>query len=883
MLQGEPRHESDPPLDVPMVSFLSRIRIAAKLWLGYSIVAGILAGLALIQLSVLHDEENQALRIFEKRMVPVRQLKIVSDAYGIRILSAARQVRGGTLEPSEGLAQVRAARREAGEQWAAFKATARDLSNPETLARVDALSAYLMTDLDSLEQLLTEARLPALGRFVDDDLLPQILPLTSLISGLVQVQEDAAQRSVEAMSVRAWRTRTWSYITILGGLAAALVLGYWIAHDLSGSIRRMVKQVRRAAEGDLEVRVHIGGRDELADMGRDLNRMIARLRDTIHALAEREASERAVLHSAQVAIIARDNDGTVRRFNPYAEKLLGFRAEEMVGQTGSPWVDPGEMEACAQVLSRQVGHPVTSESEVIRLLTEAGPDQREWTFLTRDGRRVPMLVALSTISGAQGERVGFLSIGSDLTERKVLEAELRASEARAQAANHAKSAFLSNMSHELRTPLNAILGYAQLMNRRTERGPEDRDQLGRILSAGEHLLSLINDVLSLSKIESGGLELRLGSFRTLALVESVVDLQRIRAEAKGLELKLEADPSLPAYLEGDEAKLRQVLVNLVGNAVKFTAKGAVTLSARYAAGRATFSVTDTGAGISEEDQRQLFQPFFQAGSQAGNAEGTGLGLHISRSLVHLMGGEIALESRVGQGSRFTFSLPLPEGEAPLELEDRGQVVGLEPGQRKVSMMVVDDRLENRDLLARLLGSVGFQVYSAADGAEAVELWERHRPELLWMDLRMPRMSGFEALQVIRGKELEQNLPHTFVVAISASVIDLDRETLRKAGFDDFMGKPFRESQLFELAGRLLGLRFLTREPETGLPPPGALLDSLHLQSATWRADLKEAVLIGDTEAALALVGQLGADPVAEGLRQLLKAYKLQELLDALNG
>ncbi len=866
-----------------MTRFLSRLRIAAKLWLGYSVVAGILAGLALIQLSVLHDEEQQALRIFEKRMVPVRQLKIVSDAYSIRILFAARQVRGGTLESTEGLARVRAARRQAGEQWAAFKATARTQANPEALARVDALSAYVARDLDVLEQLLTERQLPALGRFVDDDLLPQILPLTDLLSGLVQVQEDAAQRSVEAMSRRAWRTRVWSYTVILGGLVTALVLGYRIAHGLSGSIRRMVEQVRRVAEGDLDVQIRLEGRDELADMGRELNRMILRLRNSIHALAEREASERAVLQHAQVAIIARDNQGIVRRFNPCAEALLGYHADEMIGRTTAPWLDPQEIQAQARMLEERLGRPVASESEVIDLLTEEGPDQREWTFLTQDGRRLPMLVALSRIIGADGERVGYLSIGSDLSERKALEADLRMSEARAQSANRAKSAFLSNMSHELRTPLNAILGYAQLMNRRTDRSPEDRDQLGRILTAGEHLLSLINDVLSLSKIESGGLELRLGSFRTATLLEGVVDLQRIRAEAKGLELRLEAEASLPDYLEGDEAKLRQVLVNLVGNAVKFTAQGSVTLRASYGVGRAAFSVADTGPGITGEDQRQLFQPFFQAGSQAGNAEGTGLGLHISRSLVHLMGGELALESRLGEGSCFTFSLPLPEGEPPLELEDRGQVIGLEPGQRKAAVMVVDDRLENRDLLARLLGSVGFQVHSAADGVEALELWERHRPELIWMDLRMPRMSGFEALQVIRGQELEQNLPHTFVVAISASVIDVDRETLRKAGFDDFLGKPFRESQIFEVSGRLLGLRFLTRKPEVALPITGTWVEDLRLQPATWRADLKEAVLIGDTEAALALADHLGAGPAAEGLRQLLKTYKLQELLDALKG
>ena len=730
-----------------MPAFLSRFRIAAKLWLGYSLVAAILAGLALIQLRFLHQEEAQTLRIVENRLVPVRQLKIVSDAYGLRILFSARQVRGGTLAPAEGLVRVRSARREAGRQWAEFKASAPAQSDPEVLARGDALMVYVARDLDRLEQLLAEVRLPELGRFVDDDLLPQIQPLTDLLAGLVQTQEDAAQRTLEEMGARSRRTRLLSYGMILAGLAAALALGYLIARDLSGSIRRMVAQVRRAAEGDLEARVAIKGRDELADMARELNRMIARLRDTIEALDRQKA-------------------------------------------------------------------------------------------------------------------------------------DLWASEARAQTANRAKSAFLSNMSHELRTPLNAILGYAQLMARRGGRSAEDQDQLARILEAGEHLLTLINDVLSLSKIESGGLELRTGSFATAALLEGVLDMQRIRAEAKGLELRLEVDPALPAHLEGDAAKLRQVLVNLLGNAVKFTQRGSVTLRVDYAQGRAGFAVEDTGPGISEEDQRQLLQAFFQAGGPAQAAEGTGLGLHISRSLVHLMGGELALHSRLGEGSRFSFSLPLPEGEPPLELEDRGQVVGLEPGQRPVKMLVVDDRPENRDLLAQLLHAVGFQVQSAGDGVEALELWERHRPDLIWMDLRMPRMSGFEALQILRGRELEQDLPHTFVVAISASVIDLDREALRKSGFDDFLGKPFREAHLFEIAGRLLGLRFLTREPEAA--PGSCDLGALKLQPEAWRADLKDAVLIGDTEAALALVDQLGANPMADGLRHLLRAYKLQELLDTLD-
>ena len=474
---------------------MSRIRIAAKLWLGYSVVAAILAGLGLAQLKVLHDDERRVLNIFETRMVPVRQLKAISDAYSIRILFTARQVRGGTLDPEEGLARIRAARRDAELQWRSFKA-AQAQSDPETLARVDALTAYVAGDLDRLEGLIAERELAALGRFVDDDLLPQILPLTGLLAQLVDIQEEAAQRSVAQMAARARQTRLVSFGGILVGLGAALALGWWISRNLSGSIGRVLQQVRRAAEGDLEAQVEVVGSDELAELGREQNRMVGRLRHTISALAEQEASERAVLQHAQVAIIARDNQGRIRRFNPYAEQLLGFRAEDLIGRAESPWLDPAEVEAHAHALSERLGRPVQGEFELIRCLTESGPDLREWTFVTRDGRRVPMLAALSTITEAGGRQVGYLAVSLDLTHIKALEADLRASEARALAANRAKSAFLSNMSHELRTPLNAILGYAQLMNRKGARSPEDRDQLGRILGAGEHLLELSNDVLS---------------------------------------------------------------------------------------------------------------------------------------------------------------------------------------------------------------------------------------------------------------------------------------------------------------------------------------------------------------------------------------------------
>ncbi|MDE3246411.1 MAG: response regulator, partial [Acidobacteriota bacterium] len=461
---------------------------------------------------------------------------------------------------------------------------------------------------------------------------------------------------------------------------------------------------------------------------------------------------------------------------------------------------------------------------------------------------------------------------------------LRVSEANAQAANRAKSAFLSNMSHELRTPLNAIIGYAQLMNRNPDRTTKDQDQLRHILHAGEHLLSLINDVLSISKIESGGLALRTAPFSTAGFFHALRALFELRANSKGIIFELDVQPGFPEFLEGDEGKLRQVLVNLIGNAIKFTEAGFVTLSATYHEGLARFEVRDTGPGISEADLQRLFEQFFQAETNQRAAEGTGLGLHISRALVRLMGGDLSAESRVDEGSTFAFQVALPESERALELEGRGEVLGLEPDQKSFTLLVVDDREENRDLLTQLFQSVGFSVHAAKDGREALEAWSTVRPDLIWMDLRMPDMDGFEATARLRDRERAEGRERTPVIAISASVLDLDKAAVQALGFDDFLGKPFKESELFDLLSEHLGVRFLRRagiqQPANASAPS---LEGLARLDPEWRLAFRDAVASGDTPEALALLENIKDAELAPLLRQMVKAYRLEELLTALDG
>jgi PAS domain S-box-containing protein len=381
----------------------------------------------------------------------------------------------------------------------------------------------------------------------------------------------------------------------------------------------------------------------------------------------------------------------------------------------------------------------------------------------------------------------------------------------ADAANRAKSTFLSTMSHEIRTPMNAILGYAQLMLRDPELGAEAKTNLKIIGQSGEHLLTLINDVLDMSKIEAGRTELNPVTFNLPRLLDDLAAMFRLRAGAKALRFEMLVDGESVTYVIADEGKLRQVLINLLGNAIKFTQVGhiklKVTLEQRdggqlWVAAR----VEDSGLGIAEEDQKKLFESFSQIRSGLDSLKGTGLGLAISRQYARLMGGDITMSSSLGSGSVFRLEIPIGRGEAGVALK-RGparRVAGLQAGQEAPRILVVDDHATNRDWLVKLLRSIGFPVRSADNGETAIQAWEEWRPRLILMDVHMPVMDGIQATRKIksepRGKE-------TLIVALTASAMDHDRRVVSESGADDFLAKPCREDELMEKMRKLLDIAF----------------------------------------------------------------------------
>ncbi|MCW6051107.1 response regulator [Lyngbya sp. CCAP 1446/10] len=443
---------------------------------------------------------------------------------------------------------------------------------------------------------------------------------------------------------------------------------------------------------------------------------------------------------------------------------------------------------------------------------------------------------------------------TEITERKLAEVALQKAVVVADAANLAKSEFLSSMSHELRTPLNAILGFSQVMVRDSSLNNQHQQHLEIINRAGEHLLSLINDILEMSKIEAGRSQLNESSFNLIRLLETLEEMFRLKAKSQKLQLIFEVADGVPHFVNGDEGKLRQVLINLLGNAIKFTETGSVTLrvkmkveeslavktaeftgtqtkpadagcdqspqadfdcvdanSIRPVFLRLQFEIEDTGLGIAAEEMDKLFAPFEQTKTGQQSQQGTGLGLPISRKFVEMMGGDITVNSMIGLGSKFAFDIQISLA-APTDvkmLKPHKKVIGLEPNQPEYRILVVDDRADNCLVIDRLLSPLGLVVREARNGQEAVAIWEDWQPHLIWMDMQMPVMNGYEATTHIKSHPLGKE---TVIVALTASAFEEDRKTILAAGCNDFMRKPFEAKILFAKIAELLGVRYIYEEP-----------------------------------------------------------------------
>ena len=558
-------------------------------------------------------------------------------------------------------------------------------------------------------------------------------------------------------------------------------------------------------------------------------------------------------------------DFTNPRANQFQYKLEGFD-ENWMSTRGQHRITYTNLQAGAYVLSIKGSnnHGMWGEDELsIELIVDPAPWQTWWAYLFYS--MLALVAILCLWHRANIKR----------TERETV--------FQAEAANQAKSEFLANMSHEIRTPLNAILGFAQISAQNPDLEKVDHSNMNAIVSNGKHLLDLINNVLEMSKIEAREITLQESEINLRELCRAIELMMRSQVEAAGLEFKVILDSSLPDYILGDETKIQEIIVNLLGNAIKFTTVGEIVVNLQMDQGGSylVLEISDTGRGIARSDRKRLFEPFQQLQERTDSTRGTGLGMAICKSYITLMGGTIEVKSKVGRGSLFRIKLPLNEVVTVNESLSDESVYELEPCQIAPRVLIVDDNVDQRHLLYQLLDGVGFYIEQASDGEQAVDLAKSFAPNVILMDMRMPKMDGLKATREIRrcyGDLIK-------ILVVSSNAFDTDLKAALDAGADRFIKKPFLLNDILDAVGQVTGVRYIVHNrlsSDRDLSSMGEMDLCQSLDTDQLRT-LRLAILRGDQVAFLSHLGEF--ENLAEGasarLRSLASNYEYDKILELL--
>ena len=775
-------------------------------------------------------------RLQARPLERMRALKAVSDGYSRGIVDTTFKVRNALVDWPAGVRAVDDAQAAIARDWARLEAMPHDGAQRALFARARRDRARADAAVATLRAILVRRDIAALGRFADHALYPAVDPVLGSVGRLGDMAMVEAQALVREDVRRGWNTSALRIgIALLAFLIAALA-GRRIlsnAYRGIGALTRLAKQLRANDQVALPARRPFGELGDVMDafvemradvlaVESELTQQLQRNEAVRRELEQREGFLRTMVELAPVAIIGTDDQGRYTLFNQAAEQLLGYRAADILGLRAASSDDPRPDDApflvspaafrqFAAGIAAETGRQVPADWRALRVAAELGVPTAESEMLDIHGRTVPVLLSLGLTYDPSRQPLGMLVIAGDIRQVRNLQAELRASEARAHEANHAKSAFLAAMSHEIRTPMIGVTGMVEVLAH-TRLDADQRRALNVVQSSAQSLLQIIGDILDFSKIEAGRLELQPAPARLERVVQAVVANFSGSASSKGLGLECTVDERIATAHRVDALRLRQVLANFLSNAVKFTAHGAIQVRLDWqgseddgAGGvrdRLSFSVADSGIGIPAEAQARLFQPFAQAdGDTTRRFGGTGLGLAISRRLAELMGGEIAMESVPGLGTTMRLSIALPR--APLsEVAAEPEAPGVagefalrslpdveEAAREGTLVLLVDDHPTNRLVIARQLALAGFASEAANDGVEGLEKWRSGRYALLLSDVHMPRMDGYELARRIRAEAASRGLAHTPIVALTASALKGEAERCLAAGMDDYLAKP----------------------------------------------------------------------------------------------
>ncbi len=536
---------------------------------------------------------------------------------------------------------------------------------------------------------------------------------------------------------------------------------------------------------------------------------IAKRKQTEEALLESEKRYRRLFNLLPYGAELIDLHGRIMECNPNTAHMLGYEPDELIGKH-------------ITTLFKKTSH-IEFENKFAKI-KKGDPQQADIKMVHKDGSVIDV-IRIGRPIYENGRISSFLAVNIDITKRKKIEEELLQAKEAAETANRAKSSFVSNMSHELRTPLNGILGYTQIFKRDRSLTKTQQEGIDIIHRSGEHLLMMINDILDLSKIEADRIELAPVEIYLSQFMESIVHMMQLRAQEKGLEFRYEPSPSLPEAVFADATRLRQILFNLLGNAVKFTKHGYVALHVRTIIGEETavqlqFEVKDSGVGISLEQQAKIFEPFRQTGNKQKKHQGTGLGLAISQRLTRIMGGDLYVESDEN-GSRFWFNIPLVLANVPSKKDEveAGQATSYihttKTQQTAFKILIVDDFEHNRTVLKTLLLSLGFVVSEADSGINAIIQTDAFEPDLIFMDLIMPDVDGgIDGLEATSQLKRHPKYRHIPIIAHSASLGNETQQESNIAGCDDFLSKPFETTAVLDILKQYLPLQWIYKDDET---------------------------------------------------------------------